>query len=53
VLVLMAYAYLLSAFVGMAVTRFKHRGHPVPSAAGADPNVQPGDHRGSRGSAAS
>jgi CDP-diacylglycerol---serine O-phosphatidyltransferase len=31
VLVLMAYAYLLSAFVGMAVARFKHRGHAAPA----------------------
>ncbi|HWF87036.1 MAG TPA: CDP-diacylglycerol--serine O-phosphatidyltransferase [Vicinamibacterales bacterium] len=32
VLVLLAYAYLLSAFVGMAMTRFKHRGtHGAPT----------------------
>ena len=33
VLVVMAYAYLLSAFVGMAMTRFRHRGGHLPAPA--------------------
>jgi len=47
VLVLAAYAYLLSAFVGMAVTRFKHRGHTASSAvdAAANPHPESSDSR--------
>lgn len=33
VLVAMAYTYLASAFIGMAVTRFRHRGQPSAAAA--------------------
>jgi CDP-diacylglycerol--serine O-phosphatidyltransferase len=32
VLVAMAYAYLASPFVGMAIARFQHRGNPDPAA---------------------
>ena len=44
VLVAMAYTYLSSAFIGMALTRFRHRGQPAPAAApatdpGADADV--------------
>lgn len=53
VLVLMAYAYLASAFVGMAVTRFKHRGaHPPPVAAGHHPPAEGEDHPDARGTVA-
>src|SRR5262249_42772511 len=31
VLVVLAYSYLASAFVGMAITRFRHRGGRVPA----------------------
>jgi CDP-diacylglycerol--serine O-phosphatidyltransferase len=37
-LVVIAYSYLASAFVGMAITRFKHRG-AIPAAAVAQPDV--------------
>src|SRR6267378_5497691 len=36
-LVAMAYSYLASAFVGMAISRFRHRG--APAVAGADPRA--------------
>ncbi len=36
VLVGISYAYLASAFIGLAVTRFRHRGQPPPSAAAGD-----------------
>ena len=32
-LVVMAYSYLASAFIGMAITRFKHRGGTTPQPA--------------------
>jgi CDP-diacylglycerol--serine O-phosphatidyltransferase len=32
VLVVMAYTYLASAFIGMAITRIRHRGHPEAEA---------------------
>jgi CDP-diacylglycerol--serine O-phosphatidyltransferase len=39
VLVVMAYTYLASAFIGMAITRFKHRGaHPADVAATPAPD---------------
>jgi CDP-diacylglycerol---serine O-phosphatidyltransferase len=51
VLVLMAYAYLLSAFVGMAATRLRHRGiHPPADQ--QPPAQQQDDQPESRGSAA-
>jgi len=37
VLVAMAYSYLASAFIGMAISRFRHRG--APAVAGADPRA--------------
>jgi CDP-diacylglycerol--serine O-phosphatidyltransferase len=40
VLVGMAYTYLASAFIGMAVTRFQHRGGRVP----APPNQSPAEN---------
>jgi CDP-diacylglycerol--serine O-phosphatidyltransferase len=50
VLVVMAYTYLASAFIGMALTRFRHRGgrggQPTASAPGSEP-------LSTRGSAAS
>jgi phosphatidylserine synthase len=36
VLVVLAYSYLASAFVGQAITRFKHRGGRSGGAADAD-----------------
>jgi CDP-diacylglycerol--serine O-phosphatidyltransferase len=47
VLVAMAYTNLASAFVGMAMTRFKHRGGRVPAAAPAalDVNTTLSTHR--------
>jgi CDP-diacylglycerol--serine O-phosphatidyltransferase len=42
VLVIMAYSYLVSAFLGMAVTRFRHRGR-VPPAAVASPDTGAAD----------
>jgi CDP-diacylglycerol--serine O-phosphatidyltransferase len=47
-LVVMAYSYLASAFIGMAITRFRHRGNPAPQAAG-DTEQPPAisDHRDS------
>ena len=51
VLVLMAYTYLASAFVGMAWTRFKHRGHVAPSAADDGPGARQDDHSDTRGTA--
>jgi len=38
-LVVIAYSYLASAFVGMAITRFKHRG-TVPAAGVHQPDVE-------------
>jgi hypothetical protein len=40
VLVIMAYSYLASAFVGMAVTRFRHRAGRVPPSALAATETQ-------------
>ena len=37
VLVAMAYTYLASAFIGMGLTRFRHRGGQAPAATGAAP----------------
>src|SRR5262249_62061670 len=39
-LVVMAYSYLASAFIGMAITRFKHRGHTADT---DHPHVEPRD----------
>jgi hypothetical protein len=41
VLVFLSYAYLASAFIGMAVTRLRHRG----GRAAAEPNVSPATTR--------
>ena len=38
-LVVIAYSYLASAFIGMAITRFKHRG-AVPVAGIQQPGVE-------------
>ncbi len=46
VLVVVAYSYLASAFVGMAITRFKHRGGHAAPADGKAP-ADTGEHRGS------
>jgi CDP-diacylglycerol---serine O-phosphatidyltransferase len=43
VLVAMAYTYLASAFIGLAVTRFRHRDQPAPA--------PPAEHAGSTGTA--
>jgi CDP-diacylglycerol---serine O-phosphatidyltransferase len=53
VLVLMAYAYLFSAFVGMAVTRFKHRAGRGPASTGGAPPAERADQPDTRGTAAS
>jgi len=42
VLVAMAYTYLSSAFIGMAITRFKHRGGRIPALPSELPNEQTG-----------
>src|SRR5215213_2131757 len=34
-LLVIAYSYLASAFVGLAITRFRHRGQPIPHTAAA------------------
>jgi CDP-diacylglycerol--serine O-phosphatidyltransferase len=47
VLVALAYSYLASAFVGMAVTRFRHRGGRVPPAGSVQPNTNAAEPRGS------
>jgi CDP-diacylglycerol---serine O-phosphatidyltransferase len=53
VLVLLAYAYLVSAFVGMAATRFRHRGtHAAPAPIDRQPPTQQDDHPDARGTAA-
>jgi hypothetical protein len=49
VLVVMAYSYLASAFVGMTVARFRHRGG---AATPARPDVAPADDRPTRDTAA-
>ena len=46
VLVVVAYSYLASAFIGMAVTRFKHRGGHAAPADGKAP-AEPGERRDS------
>jgi CDP-diacylglycerol--serine O-phosphatidyltransferase len=50
VLVVMAYTYLASAFIGLGLTRFRHRGGRGQSDAGPDSNT---GHVSTRGSAAS
>ena len=40
VLVGMAYTYLMSAFIGMAMTRLRHKGHPAPAAAPVAPDAE-------------
>jgi hypothetical protein len=40
-LVVVAYSYLASAFVGMAITRFKHRGGQPAEAVEQPPSMEP------------
>jgi CDP-diacylglycerol---serine O-phosphatidyltransferase len=51
VLVALAYSYLMSAFIGMALTRIKHRGGRVPPAGSGEEGVSVSDleARGSAG----
>jgi hypothetical protein len=51
VLVLVAYSYLASAFVGLAITRFRHRGGRSV-AAGQQPAAERDDHPEARDTAA-
>ena len=49
VLLVMAYTYLASAFVGMAISRFRHRDHQVPRTVAADADQGPGGEERARG----
>ena len=43
VLVAMAYAYLMSAFIGLALTRFRHRGQQAQAAGPASDTTPSAD----------
>jgi CDP-diacylglycerol--serine O-phosphatidyltransferase len=51
VLVLAAYSYLASGFIGLAITRFRHRGGRTVLA-GQQPSAERDDHPDTRGTAA-
>jgi CDP-diacylglycerol--serine O-phosphatidyltransferase len=51
VLVLIAYSYLASAFIGLAITRFRHRGGRF-APAGQRPSAERGENPDARGTAA-